>query len=199
MYGIKSGNSFFLLMLFACSMFAAIAVKGSELISNRYIYPVYPVLAMGIIFMTVSGIRQTFGRRQENKILMAVVLLLCILSVRTYGIDYLFSNYELFESQAEQVRGSDCLIYYGDEWLDVYTALPLKFIYDETYFLHPNEIENLSDILRLRETQDPVVVCLPDRWTQEEAEGVLGRIMKAGGFSGYRMVYHYYTQAYLMQ
>lgn len=190
---------FFLLMLFACTMFGVIAAKGSGLLSNRYIYPVYPVIAMGIVFMTVSGIRQMSGRKQENKILLVIVLLLCILSVRVYGIDFLYSDYEIFESQAEQIRGSDCLLYYGDEWLDVYTALPLKLIYDETYFLHPNEVEDLSDLLSARETEDPVVVCLPDRWTQEEAEEVLGQIMDAGGFSEYRMVYHYYTQAYLVE
>ena len=126
-------------------------------------------------------------------------MILCILSIRKYGIDFLYSNYEAYESQAEQVRGSDCLLYYGDEWLDVYTALPLKFIYDETYFLHPNEIEHLPEILHARKTENPVVVCLPDQWTQEEAQGMLDRIVEAGGFSGYQMVYQYYTQAYLMQ
>lgn len=196
---IRPAALIFLLLLFACTMFGVIAAKGSDLISNRYIYPVYPVAAIGIVFIAGFCIRQIFGRNYENKIQIAVVMILCILSIRKYGIDFLYSNYEAYESQAEQVRGSDCLLYYGDEWLDVYTALPLKFIYDETYFLHPNEIEHLPEILHARKTENPVVVCLPDQWTQEEAQGMLDRIVEAGGFSGYQMVYQYYTQAYLMQ
>jgi len=189
----------FLLMLAASAMFGMAAAKGSNLLSNRYIYPVYPVIAVWVVMAVLFCIRQTVGRRYENGILAAVTVLLCVLSVRVYGIDFMYSDYAQHAGQAEQVRGTDCLLYYGDEWLDVYTSLPLKQIYDETYFLHPGEIEDISEILMRRGTEDPVVVCLPDQWAQEEAEGVLGRIMEAGGFTGYQMSYHYYTQAYLMQ
>jgi len=90
---------------------------------------------------------------------LALTLLMCVLSVRAYGIDNLHSEYGIYETRAEQVRGSNCILLYGDERLDTYTAFPLKEIYDETYFLHPDEIANLPGILKLRETEDPIVVC----------------------------------------
>lgn len=196
---IKRESVFFMLFLFSSIMFGIIAAKGSQIINNRYIYPVYPAIAFFIIAAAIFCLRQTVGKRYENPILLVVIALLCILSIRSYGIDFLYSDYDSFKNQAEPMRGKDCLLLYGDEWLDVYTALPLKEIYDETYFLHPDEIEKLPEILCTRKTEDPVVVCLPDNYTSEDAEKVLGAIMVAGGWTEYQMIYQYYTQAYFMQ
>jgi len=51
----------------------------------------------------------------------------------------------------------------------------------------------------LRKTSNPVVVCLPDQFTPDEAEAELSLILKFGGFTGYQKIYQYYTQAYLLE
>lgn len=186
-------------MFFSYVMFGYLVVKGSSLVHNRYLYPVYPMVAIVLMGLILFCIRQIVNCKIENEILLGIILLMCVLSVRTYGIDFMYKDYDLFREQAEQVQGYDCLLWYGDSWLDTYTALPLKLIYDETYFLHPNEIKDVSEILNLRESYNPVVVCLPDQYTAEEAEVTLSQISEAGGFTGYRLIYHYYTQAYLME
>lgn len=178
--------------------FGVVAVKGSQIMQNRYIYPLYPVIVLLFVCAAVFCIRQTAAHKHERKILLAVTVWMCLWSIRTYGIDFLYADYEIYQEQAEQVRDSDCLLLYGDTWLDTYTALPLKRIYDETYFLHPSEITEVARILQLRKTKDPVVVCLPDACTQEDAEAILVQIEDAGGFQGHQMVYQYYTQAYRM-
>lgn len=179
--------------------FGAVAVKGSQIMQNRYIYPLYPVIVLLFVCIAVFCIRRTVAQKHEMKILLVVAVWMCVWSIRTYGIDFMYSDYGIYQEQAEQVRGSDCLLLYGDTWLDTYTAFPLKRIYDETYFLHPSEIQEVTQILELRKTKDPVVVCLPDACTREDAESILAQMEDAGGFQGHQMVYQYYTQAYLLQ
>lgn len=180
------------------TIFGILAMKGSLLVHNRYIYPIYPMISIMLLGFMLFCIRQIIGRKNENKLLLCLVLLVCGLSIYTYHIDFMYRDYGLFRKQAERVRGYDCLLWYGDGWLDTYTGLPLKQIYDETYFLHPNEISNVSEILNLRKTSNPVVVCLPDQFTPDEAEAELSLILKFGGFTGYQKIYQYYTQAYLL-
>ncbi len=190
---------FILLLLIAFAGFGIIAVKGSQIKHNRYIYPLYPMIALLFVCTASFCIRQLAVKKHEGKILYVISIWICLCSIRTYGIDFMYSDYEVFQDQAEQVRGNDCLLLYGDHWLDTYTALPLKQIYNETYFLHPSEIGELPRILRSRKTVDLVVVCLPDAYSNEDANKILVQIEEAGGYKGHHMVYHYYTQAYLLE
>lgn len=91
------------------------------------------------------------------------------------------------------------MLYYGEDWLDIYTAFPLKFIFDETYFFDPNDISNLNDILNTRKSFDPIVVCLPDNMSDSDIELTLNDILNNTIYTEYEYIYHYYTQAYLLK
>lgn len=172
--------------------FAYIAIVGSQLTSNRYIYPIYPMLAM-LIIAVLSIIK-------IKKIIVCVlILVICVLSHEKYGIDYQYSDYDETDETAQRIKGTDCLLYYGEDWLDIYTAFPLKFIFDETYFFDPNDISNLNDILNTRKSFDPIVVCLPDNMSDSDIELTLNDILNNTIYTEYEYIYHYYTQAYLLK
>ena len=91
------------------------------------------------------------------------------------------------------------MLYYGPDWLDTYTALPLKFQYDETYFFNSEDIENLNEILNERSSYDDVVVCLPDKMSNQDATDILNKIISNTEYTTYQSMYHFYTQAYLLE
>lgn len=191
-FKIDINKLLYVLTSFATIGFAYVTMIGSNLLSNRYIYPIYPIVALWIVSFLSWIIR--------NKIVVwCLTVILCILSFVKYGVDFQYSDYDKFAKKAETLKDDDCLLYYGDGWLDIYTALPLKFQYDETYFFHPKEIENLDNILHRRSSYDDVVVCLPDKMSTEEASNILNEIISKTEYNSYEYVYHFYTQAYLLK
>jgi len=188
------------LIIFSYSVFALVAIKGSDLIHNRYLYPIYPVIAI----LLTKVIYWLLGALLKSDYIKGIVIsfflfFICAGSIVKYKIDFLYTDYDGFEQQAQEVRGMDCLLYCGDTWLDTYTAFPLKLLYDETYFLRPDEMDKIGDILSRRETADSIVVCLPDMFSWEDAQNVLNSIIGQCGYTSYREVYHFYTQAWLLQ
>lgn len=190
----------FLLSIFSIALFAIAVIQGSEGITNRYIYPIYPFFAICFI-KAISWLLKQWNITIKWTYIATflVVILICIQSIRTYGIDYQYADYDYYFKKASAVTGYDCLLYCDATWLDVYTAFPLKFNYDETFFFHPEEIQYLNEKLSERNSDNPIVVCLPNDFSEEEAKSILNEISEICGYKSYEYIYHYYTQAYLMK
>ena len=182
----------YLLSSFAIIGFAYVAMIGSNLVSNRYIYGIYPIVALWIVSILSWMIK-------DKRVILGLTAIMCLLSFVRYGVDFQYPEYPEYKEKAQTLEGDDCLLYYGTEWVDTYMALPLKFLYDESYFFAPEEIENLDEILAKRSTDDDVVVHLPDPTSKEDAESILNQILSATEYNSYELVYQYYTQAYLLK
>ena len=188
-------------MLLSLAAFMFFAIQGSQLKSNRYIYPVYPAISL-LIVCAVSYILPAL--RVPEKLVTATlcvcVLGMSALSVRNYKIDFQYPTYDkLGAEKAALCRGYDCLIFLPGRWVDVYTALPLQFNYDESFFLKESDIKNLPDILSRRQSENPVVVRLPEFLSAKEKSDVLEKVKSAAGFRSHKMMYKYYTEAYLLE
>lgn len=178
--------------------FAYVAIVGSNLRSNRYIYPIYPMVAVwmvSVIYWVFTAFIK--NRKIVGAIAAVCVVFLCVRSVQKYDIDFMYSDYGEPEQQAKTVEGYDCLQYYGSKWIDVYTSLPLKFNYDETYYFTDTDIPNLKEILSLRESKDGVVVCMVGV-DDEEAERILNEVIANTDYTGYEFVYQYHGRAYAL-
>ena len=193
-YKIKIRKATLIYLFTSAAMvgFAFVAIVGSQIESNRYIYPIYPIIAMWIVTALCYMIKR-------KRVVLCLVLIMCIFSIKTYGIDFQNSDYDNAYVAAKNLEGDDCLFYYGYEWLDVYTAFPLKFIYDETYFFHSDEIGEMENILNNRASKDEVVVSLPNGMSEEDATNILNSIIENTEFSSYEGVYHYSAQVYLLK
>lgn len=181
----------YLLSVFSAVAFAYIAIIGSDIKSNRYIYPIFPIFTCIMISVLFCVINILIKDGKLYLIVGSVLVGICICTYYKYGIDYQYSDYDEIEKKAISLKKKDCLLYYGEEWLDVYTALPLKFVYDETYYFNPNEITSLNLILKERESCDEVVVSLPSSFTEEKTQNVLNGIVASTTFSKYEMIYNY--------
>lgn len=176
--------------------FAYIAIVGSNLHSNRYIYPIYPMVSIWIMSV-VYWVFGTFIKKDNvvNVIAAACVVVLCAASIHQYGIDFMYPNYPEAEESAKKLEGYDCLQYYGSAWIDVYTALPLKFQYDETRFFDDDDLKDIDKILDYRETKDPVAVNFIGV-DDSTAERVLNAIIDKTDYTGYELVYDYKGKMY---
>ena len=201
-HNVKIYGSSIIYALTSCAIvgYAYISIVGSSLISSRYIYPIYPIVAMWIVSF-ISWIMAIFCTNgiMIKVISYFVVLLLCFGSVKKYGIDFSYKEYPEYARQAEIAKGYDCLLYFGDVWWDIYTAYPLHFIYDETYLFNNADIDNLNEILDYRETKDNVVVCLSDGYNDEQTSNILNHIVDTTEYTDYECVYRYYMQVYLLK
>lgn len=189
-----------LLYSFASALWGAVVIKGSQMAQPRYIYPLYPWLALVIVYL-LSFVIETFSKYAHlNEVIMtALVVFLCASSIIRYGIDCQYPEYPNVEAQVEKLKGADCLLYSQNSWVDYYTALPLKLNYDESYFFNANEIKNLNKILRYRKTKNQVVVLLPDSMSKTDVKKTMKAIIGHTSFRSYSNVYNYYTQAYLLK
>lgn len=115
------------LLIFSYSMFFLIAVRGSNLVHNRYIYPIYPVIAI-VVIQIMDRIVREFVRLGWLRIMVLFVIALGLSkgSLVEYRIDFMYDDYDALYQQAQKTRGTDCLLYYGEKWLDVYTLFPPK-------------------------------------------------------------------------
>lgn len=189
---VDSYSIIYILMTIATVGFIYVATIGSNLVSNRYIYPAYPIISVWIISCL-------FCITKKKIIIWCISTLMCVCSFVKYGVDFQYNDYDEITQNGKMVQGDDCLLYYGPDWLDIYTALPLKFQYDETYFFNSDDIENLNEILNARSSYDDVVVCLPDKMSNQDATDILNKIISNTEYTNYQSMYHFYTQAYLLE
>lgn len=176
--------------------FSFFAIVGSQIRHNRYIYPVYPALAivmLGFLYYFFHFVK--LPQKYLNVTVLVCVALLTFGSVKKYRIDFSYPEYDGFKNQAKQCKGFDCLIFWP-RWVDIYTAFPLQFYYDETYFFTRDEIGTLDSILAKRKSADPIVVRLPEFLSNEEKQSILAEIEKATGYQSHSLRYKYYTEAY---
>lgn len=182
------------LIIFSYGLYFFVAVKGSNIIHNRYIYPVYPIVAL-VVIRIISGLIKNFIHSLNLKIFILSILsiMMCIGSVFSYRIDFMyFFDYDEIYQQALETSGTDCLFYYGDDWLNIFTWFPLRLLHDETYFMRSQDINNIEEILAKRDSKDNLVVCLPAAYSDEETCSILDVVTERAGKQGYRMIYKYY-------
>lgn len=190
-----------LLLILSYGLFAFVAMKGSFLLHNRYLYPIYPIISLFTIKIIHKLLDMFIGSEYIRDILISTVcIVLCVESILGYGIDFMYADYDKIYEQVQEIKGTDCLLYYGDGWLDVYTNFTLRFVHDETYFMRSNEIDNLQDILLRRNTKNNLTVCLPIGYSDEETKIILDKVIAQTSAHSYRQIYKYsFLQEWLIE
>lgn len=196
-------NKFILEILIVLSygVFSIVVMKGSGLVHNRYLYPIYPIIA----WMMVTIMSRILGNMIKSAYIRMVMMsgvcaMLCIGSIWKYKVDFMYGNYDVIYQQALQTEGTDCLLYYGDGWCDVYTLFPLRFLHDETYLMRSKDMDNVAEILSLRASANDLTVCTPTAYSDEDTKNILDRIIMQTGKQGYRLIYRVdYLQEWLLE
>lgn len=188
--------------LIAILAYMYVAVQGSELWSLRYLYPIFPLLAVFVIFIFLKIIGSSSN---SIKLLVVIaVLVLCGMSVKAYGIDWMYPDYieNNCRAQTQELAGKDALIVCRDRgWINVYQAIDLYLEMDETRCILLEEIENIESILGERNSFDDVLICFAadSAFHEEEKTEILDKILSLTGYRSYDLRYDFLTAAYLLE
>jgi len=175
--------------IIAAAVFLYVAIVGSQLVVNRYIMPMYPFFAMGEIYI-IYNILKNFGIRRSKILITAILTLaLSIMSLKVYGIDYLYKGYDEIKQTAEKTTDrKDCLLYYTEN-RDVFDDLDLYLYYDETYIFSHKMMDKLPEILAQRETNNEIVVNIDSSLSKKEKKQVMKEILRSTGYTSYELLY----------
>ena len=188
---------FLALMFLSTYMFSFIAIQGSGLKTNRYLYPMYPYFALITIKLICTVLENINVKKILQYIIVSVLaILFCVLSITRNKVENLYSEYDSVVKDISDLKGRDCLIYYKNNWLDVYSTITMTFDMDETYFLRPEEVDTLEEILDGRKSKDGLVVWIQSEIDEEETEEIIDEIIKHTDYTGYELRLNYLTQVF---
>jgi len=173
----------------AATVFLYVAIAGSELIANRYIMPMYPLFAMGEVYLMYS-ITKNFDLHKREFLVMALLSLsLSILSLKAYGIDYLFKGYDETRQIAKKTtEGKDCLLY-CTVGRDIYHNFDLYMYCDETYIMTDEQLDDLPEIIDERETDNDIVVNFDASLPEEKRTQAIKKILEGTGAKTYQILF----------
>ena len=198
---IRITDNFSMLMsiLFATIVFFYVAVQGSEIINVRYIYPIYPIIALAVMYLII----RVFKKQTYIAISVAVMLGVALLGVYTNGIDWSYLDYKDHKANAEQLKNDDCVIINRQGyWWNVLQAINIYCDMSEVRALYDTDINTLQALLNERSTvENPVCIAFPgdNNYSQDEKLEIMNRILEETTYTDYTLTYDYYTTIYTLK
>lgn len=181
--------------------FVYVAIQGSEIVSLRYVYPIFPLISL----MTICILKKTaFSKLNQWKyiLLLSGCILVCSLSVNCYGIDWSYKDYPKYSQYINEIKGKDCIILCKDDsWVNVLQGINIYIDMDETRCVYESEINNLNDILSERKTDSELCIAFYDDagYSFGEMNNILDKVIDTTQYSSYELKYDYYTKVYLLR
>lgn len=157
---------------------------------NRYIYPIYPLLALSIAML---------AEHIPDKVRLlsscALIVWLGIYTVEEGGVQFRYPDTQHYIAMAQEDQNMDCIFVYDQGWFaDIYHDIFCLMQYDEVYFIERNDINHLPEIMDRRSTkQDGLVVFFWDILSQEEIDQYSQQILDVMKYRTYE--YRYTSQA----
>lgn len=176
--------------------FSYVAIQGSNITNSRYIYPIYPLLALIFVVLFQEIIPNI---RIKNVILCIIALALPLLSIRAYGIDWLYEDFDSINHNVEELSGMDCVIVCNNKkWVNVLQAINVYVNMDEVRCVYASDIDNIGNIVSSRNTDDTLCVAFYSdaQYSEEERVSFLDAILEKTPYEQYTKVYDYYTVIY---
>ncbi len=183
-------------VVIAVAGFCYVAIQGSDITSSRYIYPIFPLLAL---FLVVLLQKALFNIRGKSAILCVAALALPILSIKAYGIDWLYADFDRKNPNVEKLTGMDCVIICKDDaWVNVLQAINVYVNMDEVRCVYASDIGNIGDVVAERNTDDPLCIAFYSNamYSEDERLAYLDEILEKTPYEQYIKVYDYNTVIY---
>lgn len=197
-FQISRLNWLLIFIIFSTICFAYISIQGSEIISSRYIYPIFPILTMLImVLLNILFKWKTFTKL----FLIAVIAFIDLLSIKNNGIDYLYSDYSEVTGSSD-LEGYDCIIYCKDgAWVNVLQGINQYINMDEVCCVFERQIEDVSSIINARNTKNKLCVAFYSDagYTDEQRRYILNQIVDKLNYKSFSLEYDYYTKIYRLE
>lgn len=173
-------------------------IQGSSIENIRYIYPAFPYFSVFFVLAVQALLPQD---RKGRRILCLLAVLLPILSIEVYGIDWLYSDFDQVTAGSEKLRGADCIVLFRDDtWVNVLQAIDVYRNMDEVRCVYVSEMDRMEQAIDERATDDPLCIAFysDENYSPEEREAFLNGILARTPYQQYTMLYDYYTVIYML-
>lgn len=198
---IEARHWIMLSSIIANAILAFVSVQGSEIVHHRYIYPIYPVFSLCIVGILAWCFKQ-LGIKCVRSLLCMVCLLLSIGSIKAYGIDWMYEDYEWKTDFVKDMQNQDFIVVgRRSYWLNYYSGLNVYRNADEIAYVSDDNIVDIDLLLLQRKTKDSVFVSFPRNgyeYTEQERDEILNLICEQCGFVSYYLKYDHDTYMYEM-
>lgn len=178
--------------------FGYVAIQGSQIQSNRYIYGTYPFLALFLVGCLSSVLKRV---KMKKAIIITFCVIVPIISVFTYGIEWRYSDYP-GDDAITSFANSDVIVIGKDgKWMNLEEGYPIYLQMDEVRIAYESSIDNIQTIIDERKTpNNPIAVAfISDNInSDEEINSILNRIVDSSRYTGWKLAYDYYTKVYLL-
>ena len=186
-------------VVFATIAFFYVAVQGSEIINVRYIYSIYPIVALCVGYLLFY----VFKRHTAKIICAGCALFVAVLSIKVNGIDWSYTDYKDHKYEVEQLKNTDCVIVNRhDYWWNVLQGLNVYINMDEIRALYDTDLSQFQTLINERHSVDnPVCVAFPgdSNYSEDEKNAMLDTILESTSYSKYTLLYDYYTVIYAFE
>jgi len=178
-----------------------VAIQGSEIINARYIYPVYPFLAV-VLVAILDWIVCSLVHKYKIFLLALCCAAFAFGSIKINGIDWLYDDYRCHKEEAERLEGSDCVIICHDNsWNNIYEGMNLYVNMNQCCYLLDSQLDMINELIANRTNKEQLIVSFPGDpgFTQEQRDEILKMIVDASDYSTFELAYDYYTKVYVLK
>ena len=171
-------------------IFLFFVTRGSEIVNNRYIYSIYPIISL--IIVNFVHIIFNHLKIKSLKLPVLIIFTMCISGIKTFGIEYLYLDYGYIHNLIKNYKGYDCLLYRDTrEWLDIYTGIQDKLIFDEICHFDEFDYEQMGKILNERQSENPLVIFFPTYISESDKAIFLKEMAKHTKYKNIKHLYDY--------
>ncbi len=170
-----------LIILLPLITYYLIISKNAPYLDQRYIFPVLPIIALGIVMLVDYYIRDI---KISNKVTY-IIEILVIISISLYGMkvnnpEYLYTGYKECVKLADDYKEYQ-FIYVGSNQYNHLKNLPEFYRYKESLILNDKQIE----VLENRNIEDEFIICIKNYL---DIEKVLNQVMEKTGTTKYELL-----------
>lgn len=154
--------------------------KSAPYLEQRYIMPVLPLIAVGIVLLT-----DYYIRRMRIKNILYIIMLLGVISLQGYGIykkepEYLYKGYNEYIELAKKYQNYQ-FVYVGLNGYNHIKNMPEFCIYKQSLILNEKQLE----LLKNREVEEKFIVCIKN---YVDINNTLNEILKITNSNYYELL-----------
>ncbi len=169
-----------------------IVSKISPYLVDRYIFLIYPFIALIMVLFAVYAIKQCKFFQYG---FAGVIIAMMFMTVKSYalGVEYLYVGQKEYPQIAKEYEGTDCLFITFDYYELVRDSLELEN-FGKIHAIAPSNIELVSQFVKEIGCPDKMIIYFAPAYNNEET---LKQVLELSGYTNYEMLFSNICTAYI--
>ena len=178
-----------IMIVLPCIFYIITIAKISPDPTDRYVFPIYPLLALGTGFLFSQSYVKHFAVMLLNTLFLICILFASFWRQRNHDINYLYEDFESIAHVVSYEYPNSYAIYVNpNDWQYVYN-LALFRQHKSVYVVSLEKLDGIKDALDERNVSDDHIFVYVAASYSEEQDNIINSIKVQGNFSSVRYLY----------